>query len=112
MLRVGPQHQVIEPIDQPPVGLVKRRAAQLLAMHQFKVGDYARNVESRWLGKIRAIKTGEVKVDDTMLFTETTAEMVGVDELAMTISGLPIQEALCEDDVQWHDVKDLMLITV
>ena len=78
-----------------------------MAEDQFKVGDYARNVESRWLGKIRAFKTKEVKVDDTTSFTETLAEMVGVDELAMTICGLPVEEALCEDDVQWHDVSDL-----
>ena len=79
-----------------------------MAEHQLKVGDYARNVESRWLGKIRAIKTGEVKVDDSTSFTETTAEMIGVDELAMTIGGLPIEEALCEHDVQWHSLNDLV----
>jgi hypothetical protein len=83
-----------------------------MAEHQFQVGDYARNVESRWLGKIRAFKTKEVKVDDTTSFTATTAEMVGVDELVMTIGGLPIEEVLCEDDVQWHDVHDLEPFTV
>jgi hypothetical protein len=83
-----------------------------MARHQFKMGDYARNVESRWLGKIRAFNTEEVKVDDTRSFIETTAEMVGVDELAMTICGLPIEKALCENDRQWHDVNDLEPFTV
>jgi hypothetical protein len=32
MLRVGPQHPVIKSIDQPPVGWVKRRATQLIAV--------------------------------------------------------------------------------
>jgi hypothetical protein len=76
-------------------------------MSTFKIGDFARNVESGWLGRIVRFKEERVWIDDIRYFDETTAEMIGVDELCALVDGLNFAEALSDNDRQWHDVKDL-----
>lgn len=63
-------------------------------------GDYARNVESGWLGKIVAFER-----DNNL---DWMAKMVGVDVMATHIAGLSQEESLSEDDVQWHSPGDLV----
>jgi len=76
--------------------------------HNLQVGDYARNIESGWLGKIVEIsEPQEVKIDATRSYFERTAKMIGVDTLVATVAGCSWDDALTEDDVQWHDPKDL-----
>ena len=59
-----------------------------MTRHEFKVGDFARNVESGWLGRIEEIQAPEtVTVDEKTSFVETMVRMVGVDELALTVGG-------------------------
>ena len=65
----------------------------------FRIGDYGRNVESGWLGKIVAFERDPN--GDTM------ARMIGVDVMATHIAGLSREESLSADDVQWHDPRDL-----
>jgi hypothetical protein len=71
-------------------------------MHTFKLGDFARNVESGWLGKIVAI------VKDPAENGEPTAEMIGVDPLAFDILGLAAEQSLSPDDKQWFALADLV----
>lgn len=80
-----------------PNGTTKLHGDHII--HGFKVGDYARNVESGWLGKIRSF--GHDHNGDLM------AEMVGVDAVATHVMGMTREQSLCEDDVQWHDPRDL-----
>lgn len=66
----------------------------------FEVGDFARNVESGWKGKIVAFEfdgNGDVM-----------AKMIGVDWLAQTVAGLSDEESLASNDVQWHSPSDLV----
>lgn len=78
---------------------------------QFKVGDFARNIESGWVGKIVEIGEPEkVMIDDTNFFMQTMAKMVGVDIMGTHIAGLPKEESLSEDDVQYHSLADLKLV--
>lgn len=77
----------------------------------FKVGDFARNVENGWLGKI--VEIGEpqkVMIDDTEFFEETIVKLIGVDTLACAVGGLSWEAALSEDDIQFHSVDDLSLV--
>jgi hypothetical protein len=76
--------------------------------HVFKVGDFARNIESGWLGKIVAIKTETVRIDETRWYDDTMAEMIGVDELARMVAGLSCEAALASNDRQWHSIDDLV----
>lgn len=74
----------------------------------FKIGDFARNIESGWLGRIEEILAPEtVKVDETHSFQETMCRMVGVDTLVCIAGGLTWEQAISEDDVQWHSLSDL-----
>ena len=76
-------------------------------VHTFQVGDYARNIESGWLGKIQSLATETVKIDDTRSYVKTMAKMIGVDELARNIGGLTTEESLSDNDIQWHSTDDL-----
>lgn len=77
--------------------------------HEFHVGEYARNIESGWIGRIEEIfPPREVKVDDTQSFMETMARLQGVNLLVCTVAGVPWDQALDDDDVQWHSVNDLV----
>ena len=64
-----------------------------------QVGDYARNIESGWKGKIRRL----YKHND-----EQMAEMIGVDELVQLVFGKTDEECLSKDDIQFHAVADLL----
>lgn len=63
---------------------------------RFGVGDYARCLESGWLGKI-------LDVD-----AEGMARMVGVDWMANVVAGMPREESLSHDDIQWFALVDLL----
>ncbi len=76
--------------------------------HEFKVGDYARSIESGWLGKIQDLKEEVTPVDDTRSFTEIMATMIGVDELARVVGGLDVDEALASNDIQHFSTADLV----
>lgn len=73
----------------------------------FKVGDYARSLETGWLGKIVEIKEETVHVDDTHSFTVRMATMVGVDRLGQMM-GLKDDAVLCHDDIQDFSLDDLI----
>jgi hypothetical protein len=77
--------------------------------HEFKVGDFARNVESGWLGKIvEILPPQKVWIDDTRFFEETMANMVGVDEIACMVAGVPWEQGLSDNDTQQHSLDDLV----
>lgn len=69
--------------------------------HVFKVGDYARSLESGWLGKIIAIEH-PTELGGLMM------KMMGVDWMAHEIAGLTAEESLSADDVQWFGTDDLL----
>jgi hypothetical protein len=69
-------------------------------MNAFSVGDFARSLESGWLGKIVEIAPDQ---DGT-----PTAKMIGVDILGTQIMGLSREESLSHDDVQWFALADLL----
>lgn len=76
--------------------------------HGLQVGDFARNIESGWLGKITEIsQPREVKIDYTSSFYEQIATMIGVDMIVVAVTGCPLAEALSDNDTQCHDVRDL-----
>lgn len=80
-----------------------------MSKHEFKVGDFARNVESGWLGKIVEILPPEkVMIDEVNFFEEQMANMVGVDEMTCIVDGVPWEEALSDDDTQQHSLADLV----
>ena len=84
-----------------------------MTRHEFKVGDFARNVESGWLGRIEKIQAPEtVKVDEKTSFVETMVRMVGVDELALTVGGGTVEQCISENDVQWFSTVDLKPVTI
>ncbi len=66
----------------------------------FQIGDFARSLETGWLGKIIAWEAGPNG--------DQLAKMMGVDWLAQTVAGLSADEALSSDDIQWFDVADLI----
>jgi hypothetical protein len=68
--------------------------------HAFKVGDYARSLETGWLGKI--LEIGPDHNGDIM------AKMMGVDILANLVIGLSAEESLSRDDIQWFAPADLL----
>jgi hypothetical protein len=78
-------------------------------LNTFKVGDYARNVESGWLGKILEFRTETVQIDDDRSYQETMAKMIGVDLMANLIVGMSRERSLSRDDIQYHDVNDLTI---
>ena len=63
------------------------------------LGEFARNCESGWKGKIVRLYQ-----DDGIDF----AEMIGVDTLAQTVGYLTDEEALTSDDIQFHAIADLL----
>ena len=76
--------------------------------HEYKVGDYAIAVESQWVGKIREIKTYTTVIDHDMPpVDETLVEMIGVNILAMDLTGWQPDECLDVNDIQCFDVNDL-----
>ncbi len=80
-----------------------------MSKHEFKVGDFARNVESGWLGKIVEILPPEkVMIDEVNFFEEQMANMVGVDEMTCIVDGVSWEEALSDDDTQQHSLADLV----
>jgi hypothetical protein len=62
-------------------------------------GDFAKNIESGWLGRVEAIRTD---ADGLRM-----AEMIGVDLLAWKVAGNALMDSLTADDRQWHHVGDL-----
>jgi hypothetical protein len=68
--------------------------------HQFAVGDWARNIESGWKGKIVAFED----VPDL----GPLVRMQGVDWLVQTVCGLSNEEALTPDDIHWFSTDDLV----
>lgn len=70
---------------------------------QMYVGKYCRSVESNWLGKVLDVE----KIDGQILL-----KMKGVDELGVAVLGLPIEECLCDDDIQWFAPDDVTIVTV
>ena len=81
-----------------------------MTRHEFKVGDFARNVESGWLGRIEEIQAPEM--DEKTSFVETMVRMVGVDELALTVGGGTLEQCISENDVQWFSTVDLTPVTI
>ena len=77
-------------------------------MKTFKVGDYAQNVESGWIGRIESIMPRTVKIDDNLFFTEVECRMIGVDPMASNILGMSFDDSLSADDVQYHAMADLI----
>ena len=63
---------------------------------RFGVGDYARSLESGWLGKILDVAA------------EGMARMVGVDWMANVVAGMTREESLSHDDIQWFALGDLL----
>lgn len=70
--------------------------AEPLALECY-IGEYARSVESGWLGKV-------VGVNGDML------TMQGVYELAWSMKGGHISDHLCQDDTQWFTPEDLKFV--
>lgn len=77
-------------------------------MHNFKVGDYARSVDSGWLGRIESLREERVQIDDTRSYVAVMATMTGVDELCTLAAGLSREAALAGNDTQYHSVADLV----
>jgi hypothetical protein len=74
------------------------------------VGDFARNIETGWLGKIvEILPPQKVWINRHEYFIEVMANMLGVDTLAVAASGLSWEEALSDNDTQQHSLTDLML---
>ena len=74
----------------------------------FKVGDYARSLETGWLGKIVEIRTEVVKVAEDRSFVEHMATMIGVDWMSQSILGRSIEDSLNHDDIQYFSLTDLI----
>jgi hypothetical protein len=69
---------------------------------EYQIGDFARNVESRGVGKIVGFERHN---------GELMAAMVGPDFLvAHAVNGMTLEEALTPDDIQWHAPADLELL--
>jgi hypothetical protein len=66
------------------------------------VGQYARSIESGWLGKVVGVESHE---GDTML------RMQGVNELCLTVAGGKGRDWLDEDDIQWFAPADLEFVS-
>jgi hypothetical protein len=76
--------------------------------NEFRVGDYARSIETGWLGKIVRIYDDPYQVDrDMPMIACLMAELVGVDFLAQVVGGLTREESLSKDDVQHFALADL-----
>lgn len=73
-----------------------------------KVGDYARSIETGWLGKIVEINPEVVMVAEDRSFVEHMAKMIGVDWLSHNILGRSIEESLSHDDIQYFSLSDLI----
>jgi hypothetical protein len=69
--------------------------------HVFEVGDFASNIESGWVGIIDRFE-GEG--------LDRMAVMRGVDYLCQMVAGLTLEEALCDNDIEWHSPADLVFI--
>jgi len=67
----------------------------------FAPGDFARSIESHWLGRVEAIEGSGL---DTML------RMQGVNSLTRAIAGGDISEHIDADDVQWFSPDDVRKI--
>jgi hypothetical protein len=71
----------------------------------FTIGDFARNIESGWIGQIvEILPPQEVKVNDTESFFETMARLRGVCTLCSMVTG---ETVIDDDDIQFHSVDDL-----
>ena len=80
--------------------------------HTFKVGDFARSVESGWIGKIVEVFKFSEPDGHCGICEEDECRMVGVNLLAHTIGGSPINECIDHDDVQWFSADDLRLVKI
>lgn len=72
-------------------------------MHPELIGQFARSVETGWLGKV-------VSVEKENHGDQILCKMVGVDELYRTLKGGDIEAALDESDVQWFVPEDLRFL--
>lgn len=73
-------------------------------------GDFARSIESGWVGKIVGFSDDIYKVDDRRWHWGIMCKMVGVDEIAMMAGGLTPSEAISDDDTAWYSPSDLLVI--
>jgi len=65
----------------------------------FLPGDYARNIESGWIGRV------QMRCDDGL------CKLAGVDFLILIMTK-SIDAALCGDDIRWHHEDDLERVVV
>jgi hypothetical protein len=80
-----------------------------LKKHTYSVGDWARSVESNWLGRIVELKDEPIIIDHDMPpIPQVMAKMEGVDGLVMTITGEPREKCISPDDIQWFSTDDLI----
>lgn len=77
-----------------------------------KVGDYAKGLETGWIGKILEMTEETVWIDETRSFIQRICKMQGVEMFAVWIDGATLDEALCSDDTQWFGAEDLIRIKV
>ncbi len=69
-----------------------------------QIGDYARNIESGWVGRIDGFE------DDQN--GDLMASMRGVDLVLTHVLGVPVERAINDDDRQWHAPADLERVPV
>jgi hypothetical protein len=79
----------------------RNREAFEIAKHQHLVGQYARSIESGWLGKVTAI---EFHGGDLL------CKMAGVDMLHNDVTGGTLDESLANNDTQWFVPEDLKFL--
>lgn len=78
-----------------------------------KEGDFARNVESGWLGQIVRIYNDPYQVtSDGPMLDCLMAEMKGVNDLCLVIAGGHPSDWLDDDDIQVHAISDLQFVRV
>lgn len=72
-----------------------------------RIGDYARNIESGWTGRIESFVTETYAIDDDHSATAVMCKMIGVDWIALMAGGLALTESLSSNNVEWHAAEDL-----
>ena len=63
------------------------------------IGDYARSIETGWVGRIVAHDRGQLKLH-------------GVDFYAIMIGGDTLAESVDPSDPHWYDAADLEQLTI
>ncbi len=89
--------------DAHSVARRERRVVNAITKAPSKyVGQFARSIESGWLGKVIAVETHD---GDTML------RMQGVNELCLIVAGGKASDWLDEDDIQWFAPDDVEIVS-